>query len=285
METTRVFASTTSMTNKPPSSTELPQLIFVPLQLIDPDPNQPRKDLGHLSDLALSIRQEGLVCPLVVESMPTGRYRLLAGARRYAACTSLGWAAVPCIARSVTEQSRLTLQLIENLHRKDLHPVEKAAAFKRLMDEFGLTQRDLARRLGLSLGAVNETLRILDINPEVLVDVRTSEHSNKSVLLEIAKEPDPAQQKVRWDEARARPTTVRQIRAARSAAKSNREDRSASRIELADATVTVGFNHGEPTQERVVAALAAAMATLAPEPTPILATDPDQPWSQSAPDR
>jgi ParB family chromosome partitioning protein len=140
-----------------PSGRDEQRLAELSLDLIDPDPNQPRKDLGNLSDLALSIREHGLIQPIVVEPNDTGRFRILAGERRFAACRSLGLTTIPSLIRSAVEQSRLELQLVENLHRKDLHPLEEARAFKRLMDEFNLTQRDMARRLGKSLAAVPST--------------------------------------------------------------------------------------------------------------------------------
>ena len=90
---------------------------------------------------------------------------------------------------------RLALQLIENLHRQDLHPLEEARAFQRLMHEFNLTQRDLAQRLGQSLRSINETMRPLQLAAAVLANVRTSEQISKSVLLGIAKEPDAASQR------------------------------------------------------------------------------------------
>lgn len=241
-----------------PSGRDEQRLAELRLDLIDPDPNQPRKDLGDLADLALSIREHGLIQPIVVEPSETGRFRILAGERRFAACRNLGLNTIPSIVRSAAEQSRLELQLVENLHRKDLHPIEEARAFKRLMSEFNLTQRDLARRLGKSLAAVNQTLRILDLDATVLENVQTSEHATKSVLLEIAKEPDPQRQQALWQEAEAGQLTVRQARKNNASATKSR--RASATIKLADAKIIIRFLTGESGPERVRAALTAALA-------------------------
>jgi len=236
------------------------QLVDVPAHLIEPDPNQPRKDPGDLGDLAHSIHNLGLVHPLVVEAVDGGRYRILTGGRRFAACVSLGWEKLPCIIRTVDQQSRLALQLVENLQRKDLDPVEVAHGYKRLMDEFNLDQISLAKRLGLARSSVCETLRILDIAPELLAEVRTSEHVSKSTLLEIARQSDPEGQHTLAQRARAGKLTARQARSARQTAKGARSAMGAVTIALEQATVLVRFHQGEANPERVRAALEQALA-------------------------
>jgi ParB family chromosome partitioning protein len=239
-----------------PAGRDEQRLAELPLEAIDADPNQPRKDLGDLADLALSIREHGIIQPIVVEPRENGRFRILAGERRFAACGRLGRATIPALVRTVAEHSRLELQLVENLHRRDLHPVEEAGAFRRLMNEFNLTQRELAKRLGKSLAAVNQTLRILELDPAVLENVQTSEHATKSVLLEIAKEPDPQRQQALWQEAQARPLSARQARESRS----TKSRKSSFTFELADTKIIIRFLTGEASPERVKTALAAALA-------------------------
>ncbi len=243
-----------------PTGRDEPRLAALPLRLIDPDPNQPRQDLGELADLALSIREHGVIQPLIVEAGDGGRYRLLAGERRLAACRSLGLETAPCLIRTVAEHSRLALQLIENLHRKDLHPLEEARAFQRLRDEFKLTQRDLAQRLGKSVSSINETLRLLDLSPEVMANVRTSEHATKSVLLEIAKEPDAARQQELWTQAQAGQLTVRKLKTEKRGKSPAVERPMVWKVTLDDATVVVRFRGGKATPERVAAALERALA-------------------------
>ena len=239
-----------------PMGRDEPRLVELFLSVIDPDPHQPRRDLGDLTDLALSIRAHGILQPIIVEPAGNGRYRILAGERRFQACRSLGLESIPCIIRTVEEQSRLALQIIENLHRKDLHPVEEARAMKRLLQEFSLTQRELAQRLGRSLGAVNEMLRVLDLDPGILEAAASARETSKSVLLEIAKQTDPAEQKALWGRAQVGGLTVREARAAKT--------RSAPKpgvftLRLPDATVQVTFRDGEATPEKVVVALGLAL--------------------------
>lgn len=243
-----------------PLGADEPRLVSILSELIDPDPNQPRKHQGDLNELAASIREHGVINPIIVEVGSTGRYRVIAGERRYAACRQLGLQTVPCIVRTVLEQSRLTLQLVENIQRKDLHPVEEARAFKRLIDEFNLTQRDLASRLGKSLATINQTLRLLDMNSQLLADVQTSEQANKSVLLEIAKEADPARQLELWQQAKTGQLTVRDARKQKSEISSNKSRRASCTIELPDAKIVIRFSSGEPGADRICAALESALS-------------------------
>lgn len=243
-----------------PTGRDEPRLATLPLTLIDPDPNQPRKHLGDLADLALSIREQGLINPLVVEVVDGGRYRLITGERRFAACRSLGLPVAPCIVRTVAEHARLAVQIIENIHRKELHPVEEARALKRLMDEFNLTQRDMAGRVGKSVATINQTLRILDLQPDLLADVQTSEQATKSVLLEIAKEPDAGRQEALWRQAQTGELTVQRARLAKQGGALKKAKKARSVIELPEATVAVKFRSGEPTADRVCEALELALS-------------------------
>lgn len=238
-----------------------PRLVFVPLACLEPDPDQPRKDLGDLTGLAASIREQGLVQPLIVEALAPGRYRLIAGERRWAACRQLGLETVPCLVRTVAEQSRLAVQLIENLHRQNLHPLEEAQAYQRLLSEFNLTQRGLAQRLGRSSSSINEALRLLELSPAVRADVRTSEQMSKSVLLEIAKAPDEPTQRALLAQAQAGLMTVRQARARKQEKPNAKAAPRFYTIKVADAEVCIRFTQGEATADRVQAALEQALAS------------------------
>jgi len=260
----RQAAGETQLTFDPTGRDE-PKLDSLPLHLIDPDPNQPRKNLGDLADLALSIREHGVLQPLIVEAVEGDRYRLLTGERRFVACQRLGLERVPCIVRTVAQQSRLALQLIENLQRKELHPLEEAQAFKRLMDEFNLSQRDLAKRLGKSLGSINETLRLLGLDPDLLAVVRTSEQASKSVLLEIAKETDLTRQRELWAQAQAGQLTVRGARSSKNETTARKARGAMVSLALPEARVVIRFAEGAATPGRVRAALEQAL-TLNPAP-------------------
>jgi ParB family chromosome partitioning protein len=257
-----------------PEDPETPRLVDLPLTSVEPDPNQPRQHLGDVTGLADSIRAHGLLSPLVVEPLAPGRYRILAGERRYAACRQLKWDTLPCLVRTVAEHSRLTLQLIENLQRQDLHPVEEARAVRRLMDECNLTQREVAERLGKSLAAVNQTLRILDLDETVLARVQTSEHATKSVLLEIAKAPDLRRQMALLDQAEAGTLTVRAARWEKAAGPAtgkqvpSKADTATITLSFPEATVVIRFRHGPATPAQVLAILEQALAQQRQRATP-----------------
>ena len=168
-----------------------------------------------------------------------------------------------CIVRTVEEQSRLALQLIENMHRKDLSPVEEAHGLRRLMEEFNLTQREMARQVGKSVASVNQTLRLLDLDPALLATVQTSESVSKSVLLEVAKEPDSQRQRELWEQAQQGELTVRKARAAKS--RSNDSKALAATISLPDARVAVRVLGGDLTNERITEILRAAITKVTGE--------------------
>ncbi|MHB1524514.1 MAG: ParB/RepB/Spo0J family partition protein [Candidatus Dormibacteria bacterium] len=141
----------------------------IPISEIAPNPLQPRStfDPATLEALAQSIREYGVLQPLVVEAAD-GAYRLVAGERRLRASQLAGLQTVPVVVRPVgPERSRLEMALVENLQRSDISALDEARAFTRLCDEFGLTQEDVAQRLGRSRSAVANTMRLLQATPDV----------------------------------------------------------------------------------------------------------------------
>lgn len=187
---------------------------IVPLQCIRPDQSQIRKHFDDIEELAESIRQHGLLQPLVVSPTNDGRFRIIAGERRYRACQICNVSNVPVLVRSPDEHERIKLQLVENLHRRSIDPIEEANALKRLMDEFGVSQRQLARDLQRSPATINETLRILSLPEEVLLAGK--EHGlSKSQLLEMAKCNRPAVETA--ENCVKKTSSVRQARADRHA--------------------------------------------------------------------
>lgn len=128
-----------------------------------PNPHQPRLmfDPEKLRELAESIREHGILQPLVVTPLPQGKYELIAGERRLQAAKQAGLETVPVLVRDAGEQQKLELAIIENVQRHDLNPVEEAKAYARLMDEFDLTQEETARKMGKSRSSVANTLRLL----------------------------------------------------------------------------------------------------------------------------
>jgi ParB family chromosome partitioning protein len=141
----------------------------VPLDDIVPNTYQPRArfDEASLAELAESIRTVGVIQPLVVRPLAEGRFELIAGERRWRAARLAGLPAVPVVVRAAGEQAALQLALIENVQREDIAPLDCAAAFRRLIDEFGLTQEQVAEAVGKSRVAVANTLRLLRLPEEV----------------------------------------------------------------------------------------------------------------------
>jgi ParB family chromosome partitioning protein len=141
----------------------------VPVSTISPNPMQPRTALDPeaLDELAASIREHGLIQPIIVTQQGPERYQLIAGERRWQAARLAGLATVPVIVKEATPQQLLELALVENIQRADLNPLEEAAAFRQLVDEFDLTQEQVAERVGKSRVAVTNTLRLLRLPAEV----------------------------------------------------------------------------------------------------------------------
>lgn len=141
------------------------EYLLCPLARIAPDPDQPRQhfDDDALEELCQSVREHGLIQPLVVRQEGEG-YILIAGERRYRAATRLGLDSVPVVIRDVASEEALELALIENLQREDLNPIEEAKAYKRLLERPGMTQELVARRIGRSRSSIANALRLLSLD-------------------------------------------------------------------------------------------------------------------------
>ena len=142
------------------------------------NPNQPRKafEPNALNELASSIKKHGVIMPIIVNKSGD-RYMIIAGERRFRASKIAGLEKVPVIVKTYTERQIKEISLIENLQREDLNPIEAATAMKSLMDDYGLTQEDLADRIGKSRPAIANTLRLLTLSPEVSKMVERGELS------------------------------------------------------------------------------------------------------------
>lgn len=142
----------------------------IPLDQIKVNPAQPRKYFDHsaMEDLADSIKEYGILQPLVITPRgEDGKHMLIAGERRLRAAEMLGLKAVPAIVRKVDEHEKLALAIVENIQRADLNPVEEALAYQKLMDEFNLTQAEVAKRVGKSRSGIANVLRVLELPEEV----------------------------------------------------------------------------------------------------------------------
>ena len=169
----------------------------VPVLAITPNPLQPRTvvDPEALAELAASIREHGLIQPLIVTQQGPDRYQLIAGERRWQAARMAGLAQVPVIVKEATPQQALEIALVENIQRADLNPLEEAVAFRQLVDEFDLTQEQVAERVGKSRVSVTNTLRLLRLPAAVkqaLLDGTIREGHARTLLALPTKEAQVA---------------------------------------------------------------------------------------------
>ena len=165
----------------------LNQILHIPPSKIHTNPYQPRKKFKEteLENLENSIRQYGIIQPLIVTQTMGGKYELVAGERRLRAAIALNLNLVPVIVRTARELEKLELSLVENVQREDLNPMEKAAAYKQLIDNFSLTQEVAAKRLGIARSTLNNSLRLLNLSEDIqlaVVDGKISEGQAKLML-------------------------------------------------------------------------------------------------------
>ena len=160
---------------------------MIDITQIDVNPHQPRKTLGDLTDLVSSIKEKGVLEPVLVR-MLEGRYQIIAGERRYHASLAAGLTQVPCIVMEVDERGVLEISLIENLQRRDLTPFEEADAIHYLCERFEYTHERVAQKLGKSRSSITELLSLAGIPEDVREDCRRADISSKSLLVEIARQ-------------------------------------------------------------------------------------------------
>jgi len=166
--------------------TDEPVLVELPIGDVTPNPHQPRVhfDEDALGELTASIAQVGVLQPVLVRPVD-GRYELVAGERRWRAARRAGLTTIPAVVRATTDTSSVEQALVENIHRADLTPLEEAAAYQQLIEDFELTHDDVARRVGKSRSAVTNTLRLLGLPPAVqhlLADGRLSAGHARALL-------------------------------------------------------------------------------------------------------
>jgi ParB family chromosome partitioning protein len=163
---------------------------MLPVEQIRPNPEQPRKALGDLRELADSIRQKGVLEPLLVRFVPREDcYYIISGERRYHAARAAGLREVPCIEKSADEAETLEISLIENIQRKDLTPFEEADGLQRLAEQFDYSHEELAKKLGKARSSVSETLSLRNIPESLRKKCVENGVTTKSLLLQIARQP------------------------------------------------------------------------------------------------
>jgi ParB family chromosome partitioning protein len=243
------------------------ELQRLPLSQIRPNPYQPRRSFApeELAELQSSIRANGLLQPITVRSASNGSgYELIAGERRLRAATALGWTDIPAVVKELDDRALLTLALVENLQRADLNPVEEAEGYQRLLDNFGLTQQQIADAVGRDRATVANALRLLGLPVSVrrmLTDGQLSAGHGRALLgvreetaiIALAKEAVAKGLSVREVERRVREatparnkTTTRSDGAAGRPAEAKRlEDRLRKRFQTDVTVVLDGPSKGE----------------------------------------
>lgn len=195
---------------------------LIPIDQVDPNPDQPRQVMGDLSELMASIAEKGIIEPLIVRQR-RGRFQIVAGERRYQASVQVGLREVPAVIRDVDDAQLIEIALIENIQRKDLTPFEEAEALQTLVGEHGLTHEELARRLGKSRTSVTESLSLSGMPNEVRELCRLADIGSKSLLLQVVRQGDPQKMVALLESlTRGGSTTREQARAATSKPKPGR---------------------------------------------------------------
>ncbi len=164
---------------------------MIPLERIRPNPHQPRKELGNMQELTQSVREKGVLEPLLVRYDATeDLYTIISGERRWHAAKAAGLVEVPCIEKDADTGEMLELALIENLQRKDLNPFEEAEGLHALGAQFDYTHEEIARRIGKSRATVTEALTLRAISPAVRRKCVEKKLIAKSALLQVARQPN-----------------------------------------------------------------------------------------------
>jgi ParB family chromosome partitioning protein len=171
----------------PSVDTDRARLLEVPIDSVSPNPNQPRVhfDEESLAELAASIHEIGVLQPVLARDMGDGTYQLVAGERRWRAARRAGLVTIPAIVRRTDDLSSVEQALVENLHRQDLTPLEEAAAYQQLIEDFGLTHEQVSSRVGKSRSTITNMLRLLSLPPiiqHLLADGRLSAGHARALL-------------------------------------------------------------------------------------------------------
>ncbi|HYM59925.1 MAG TPA: ParB/RepB/Spo0J family partition protein [Thermoanaerobaculia bacterium] len=160
---------------------------MIPINMIEPNADQPRTSLGNIEELAASVREKGVLEPILVRQLETNRFQIISGERRFRAATMAGLDEIPAIELDVDEKEQLEIALIENIQRKDLTPFEEAEGLYVLQQKFGYTHEKISQVIGKSRTTVTETLLINDIPDRIRAMCREVGIANKSVLVQVAR--------------------------------------------------------------------------------------------------
>ncbi|MGD1820346.1 MAG: ParB/RepB/Spo0J family partition protein [Pleomorphochaeta sp.] len=155
-------------------------ILEIPIDAIKTNKNQPRKNFNSesIKELSISIKEQGVLQPIIVEEIEGGNYAIVAGERRYRAAKIADLKTIPVIVKKITNLNRLEIALIENIQREDLNPIEEANAYLSLINETGLKQEDLALKIGKSRSAISNSMRLLQLPNDMQEDIINEEYSS-----------------------------------------------------------------------------------------------------------
>jgi ParB family chromosome partitioning protein len=247
---------------------------LIALEQLDPNPEQPRVEIGDLTELTASIKEKGVLEPLLVKpAHEPGRWMIIAGERRWRASRAAGLREVPCIEMDVDDRAVAEIALIENMQRKDLTPWEEADGLAALCERFGYTHEEVARKVGKSRTTVTEAMSIATLPEQIREQCRRADINSKSLLLQIVRQPDEALMQQMLDEIMRRGLTRDGARAVRRAIINNdgdgREEEKPRPFTYSYAApdrsyrLEVRFRKRQATQEDILNALQAAIDAMA----------------------
>jgi ParB family transcriptional regulator, chromosome partitioning protein len=237
---------------------------LIPIDQIDPNPDQPRQVMGDLSELMASIAEKGILEPLVVRQRGE-RFQIIAGERRYQAAIQVGLRDLPVVIRDVDDGEMLELALIENLQRKDLTPFEEAEGLQGLADRCGYTHEDLARRLGKSRTSITESLALTHMPEDIRRLCRLADISTKSLLLQIVRQDTPEKMIALLEKIASQGGTTRQqLREATAKPKAGRPKAFVFAYRPPDKTfnLKLSFGKSRASKDEVISALEAILKEL-----------------------
>lgn len=241
---------------------------LIPVEEIAPNPHQPRQALGDLTELVASVREKGVLEPILVRPHG-GRFQIIAGERRYRAAVEAGLDEVPCVIREASDAEVMELALVENLQRRDLTPFEEADGLMVLAETYGYTHERMAERLGKSRTVVTETLALATMPEPVRERCRLADIQSKSLLLQIVRQGEVEKMtamiaRLRDDGSATREEARRLARAARGRAARGRPRNFVFRYQPKEKSFSLAlqFRKGQVEREEIVRALRAILAEL-----------------------
>jgi ParB family chromosome partitioning protein len=237
---------------------------MIDLGRIAPNPHQPRKDFGDLSEMVASVKEKGVLEPILVRHHE-GTYQIIAGERRYQAAKLAGLQRIPCVEIDVDTRGMLEISLIENLQRRDLTPFEESAAIQNLCDQFRYTHEEIARKLGKSRTVITEALSLNRMPEDVQERCRQADIVSKSMLLQIVRQPTPKAMHRLIDKIAGEGITREEARSFNRAEAAERRPRNFTyrfHPDGGDFQFTVRFNRPEVERTELIRALQDALEQL-----------------------